>query len=465
LIRNLTPGLGYNVSNLGSLSGNITLDRSGGHDLFIATMTGGTNVRIIRSNWKDNDGCILEYQPTPSSGVFPLLLDFSTNGEVNIRSDVANNDGEFFNHTITYRIDNALNLELIFDTYGVFHYLFEQNQSSFGAEFQFFYVGKDGNNLIFQSKSDLSLPTQIVFRPASGNEENSFAREVSANLNSFPGELTQQFQLIDQGISIFLNLNSAQRVVQVNTGAVGLTIQDIVANDISTVIDQTVGYTLINGSIIFISPVEFVLDGRFYSIEQVFLNDYDPDGTAGFCSLSPVTLPQYAGGIPGLGDVNLIPTVFDPLGADFQPMPDQPYAVNIPFIFDGDGFSLANEGAIINERFPEATGFVFYYGNQTAGEPEYAAGFFLDTESGESEIFTREFLPTTTTDGNKVTIEFTNNFFHTGTPGPTDEADLTEITDLIFEGTELFAQDFPVQGLRVFILYNPCNNYQVYLVQ
>ena len=96
-----------------------------------------------------NNGWRLDYQPTPDAGRFFILLDFDENGQVNIQSDLAVNDGEFFNQTIPYRIDNALGLELILETFGVFHYLFEQDQSRFGAEFEFIF--KDKHTVIYNA--------------------------------------------------------------------------------------------------------------------------------------------------------------------------------------------------------------------------------------------------------------------------------------------------------------------------
>src|SRR5690606_2002126 len=60
------------------------------------------------------------YQPTPSSGAFLLLLSFDEEGAVRIKSDLANNSGEFFDQTLPYRIDSNLGMELVFETFGVF---------------------------------------------------------------------------------------------------------------------------------------------------------------------------------------------------------------------------------------------------------------------------------------------------------------------------------------------------------
>ncbi|MEQ8426085.1 MAG: DUF4302 domain-containing protein, partial [Cyclobacteriaceae bacterium] len=125
------------------------------------------------------DGWRLEYQPTPESGTFLILMKFGADGNVNIQSDVPDNGGEFFDHTIPYRIDNALGLELILETFGVFHHLFELDQATFGGEFEFLYKRKEDQNLIFQSLSDGFNPTILTFTPAGPNDQNEFARELS----------------------------------------------------------------------------------------------------------------------------------------------------------------------------------------------------------------------------------------------------------------------------------------------
>ncbi|MEQ9415579.1 MAG: DUF4302 domain-containing protein, partial [Cyclobacteriaceae bacterium] len=166
------------------------------------------------------NGWRLEYQPTEESGTFLILMKFTPDGNVNIKSDVPNNSGEFFNHTISYRVDNALGLELILETYGVFHYLFELDQATFGAEFEFLFKKKEGDGLIFQSISDTSNPTQLVFTPAGANDENEFAREFTENLGQFNLENpqifgnispTQQLILSDKNISIFWTIDLTKR--------------------------------------------------------------------------------------------------------------------------------------------------------------------------------------------------------------------------------------------------------------
>ena len=160
----------------------------------------------------------------------------------------------------------------------------------------------------------------------------------------------------------------------------------------------------------------------------------------------------------------VVGSLFDLEGMDFQPIAEFPYSVNSFFIFDETSTSLSDEGGIIAEKFPEASGFFFYYGYESDSLLSNAVGFILEHENGDVDFILREFQPTTTV-GNRINVVLTDVYYHTGTPGPEDEANLAEITDLLFEGGDMYAFDFPVEGLTVFKLFNPCNQYEIFLVQ
>src|SRR5689334_5221958 len=88
------------------------------------------------------NGWKVKYRPVDDTGSYYVLLDFNDNGKVTIKTDLGSNNGEFQEQTIGYRIDNALGLELIFENYSFFSFLFEQDQANFGAEFEFKFVNK-----------------------------------------------------------------------------------------------------------------------------------------------------------------------------------------------------------------------------------------------------------------------------------------------------------------------------------
>ncbi len=409
-------------------------------------------------------GWRLEYKPTPESGVFFMLLEF-TEKEVRIQSDVVANDGFLFDQTIPYRLDNAHGLELIFETYCVFSFLFEQDRATFGAEFEFIYKEKKGENLIFESKTDITNPTILEFEPANSGDENLFSREIAANLTAFstvspqalvPEPPRQQVVLEDRNISVFWSLDNQKRNIVSEFAGEGTTIAEIITNG-GVLLNHSSGYALLDGFLVLQEPLLFSLAGQNITLERIALQDFSMTGPS-FCPTGPDNGPKYQGTSPGIGDVTMLGTLLSTSGQGFQ---SNVYTVNIQFVIDGDGNSLSQVG-IIAEHFPDATGFVFFYGVDLLDPniPIYSVGLILD----DGEIYVREFEQTVT-EINRVKIILTNNYFHSGTPKPGDQQNLKEVTDEIFAGGITYAFDLPVTGLTVFRLYNPCNRYEVFLVQ
>ena len=417
------------------------------------------------------NGWRLDYQPTPDAGLFFVLLDFDEDGQVVIQSDLAVNDGEFFEQTIPYRIDNALGLELILETYGVFHYLFEQDQSRFGAEFEFIFNGKEGDNLVFQSKSDISTATRLDFTPADPGAASAFSREEAENLDAFDGLTTQVFGgdppvqhlvLNDRNLSLFWSIDISRRVIDVDIAGVGTTIEEIAANGDNVTINHVTGYTLLNGRLVLMDPFTFSAGGEQVTVSEITLSDFSMTGPP-LCELNMENTPVYTGQGPSIGSVTLYKSLFDSDGLDFVPMAGDRYGVNVVFVFNEQARSLAEEGSI-SERFPEAVEFVFHYGLDSTGLPANAVGFRLEDEQDSSRTYLREFEPITTT-GNKLQVTLTNDFYYSKTPEAGEEQSLIEITDEIFESGEIYVSDLPTDGLTVFRLFNPCNRYEIFLVQ
>ena len=138
-----------------------------------------------------SNGWKIKYRPESESGSFYVFLKFNEDNTVRILSDLGANDGEFFDQTITYRIDNSLELELILESYCFFSFLFEQDAATFGAEYEFKFVNKTPDDaLVFQSKTDVSNPTVLLFEEADANEpELLLGTEVSQNLNTMGEDL------------------------------------------------------------------------------------------------------------------------------------------------------------------------------------------------------------------------------------------------------------------------------------
>jgi hypothetical protein len=421
------------------------------------------------------NGWEVRYSPTDESGIFYMLLNFSDDGTVRIQSDVPGDDGAYYDHVISYRIDNALHLELIFDTYGAFHYLFEQDQASFGAEFEFFFDEKDGDNLIFESKNDVSNPSIITFVPAQANANEVFSRDLAVDMDAFIGinprinfngtgapKITQQLYLENSNVSIFWAIDISKRFIEADIAGIGSSIDEIEASGDKVAIGTSTGFGYLNGAMVFEEPIEFSLGGQQYSISEISLDQLDTTGEV-FCDLNPVNTAVYSGSINGLGNVQLLKTLYASEGERLQPRSDVPYSINAFFIFDGDINSLQEEGGSLLEKFPTATGFIFSYGYTSDTFSEYSLGFTFEDEEGNTKSYAREFEPTTTV-GNRIEIRLTDNFIYSETPEPGDEQSLIEITDEIFEGGVMYAYFVSIQGFELIRLYNPCNDYELLLL-
>lgn len=412
------------------------------------------------------NGWRLAYQPTPESGTFLILLKFFPDGSVNIKSDVPDGNGKFYDQTITYRIDNALGLELIFETFGVFHHLFELEQATFGAEFEFLYKRKEGDNLIFESLSDFTNPTILSFQPAGANDESEFARGISENLIKFKlanpqifGTIppTQQIILNDRNISVFWTIDLDKRNLVAEFAGIGTTRDQVLANN-RVNINQFSKFTYANGNLVLDEPFSFTLNGQRNNIQQIPLSDFSFTGPE-LCTSSVTTEgPLFTGQSPSLGSVTVVNSLLSNRGNEFD---NFVYSVNAQFIFDGSGNSLLEEGSI-GQKLPNVSGFIFFYGVELndPNVPIYSVGFIME----DGEIFVRGFSPTSTA-VNLVQITLLDQYYYSATPPAGTEQSLMEITNEIFQGGEFYAFDLPVDGIKVFRLYNPCNQYEFFLVE
>ena len=430
---------------------------------------------LLNNLTEPTNGWELNYQPIPGAGIYYILLKFNEDGTVHIQSDVKGSQKDFYNDDITFRIDNRLSLELILETYGVFHYLFEQEASTFEAEFEFIFVEKSGDNLVFASKSDVTTEqTILTFTPASANAEGKFSTTVQENWQSF-GELSPQFLgaspaqhivLSNQNVSIFWNINLLERNLEVTVAAKGSSIDEINNNNVFVVIDHLTGYTILDDKLILITPFSFAIDGSNYTISEISLLNYTTSGEI-YCPSNSVGAPQYSGSIPDIGPCVLHKTLYDYEGSFFIPYSTNPYSVNVLFVVNSEGFSLSNSGSI-NEHFPSATGFAFNYGyipkTEDPQEPSYAVGIYFEDNQGIIQHYLREFEMTTTI-GNKVIINLLDSYYFSSTPAIDDQQNLESITDEIFSEGVVYASGVDAENISVFRLYNPCNGYEVYLVQ
>ncbi|UXX78787.1 DUF4302 domain-containing protein [Reichenbachiella carrageenanivorans] len=430
---------------------------------------------LINELTQPANGWMMNYQPTPTSGVFYMLMEFSEDGTVRIQSDVPGDNGYFFDQTIPYRIDASLHLELIFETYGVLHYLFEIDQSTFGAEFEFYYVGKQGDNIVLSSKTDSqSNPTELLMVPAIANAADALSQELSTNMEAydslhavFTGPM-QHIVLKDQ-ISLFWRISPYDRVIQVRGAAVGTTTAEVVSINKTNELDHVTGYSYFDEQVVLTDPFDFTLDGIEYTISALELTNFSRETTT-VCTTDDYYAPLYDGQVEGIGTVQIHQTLFDVAGLGFQPQAER-YSVNVYYVLSDEGFSISEYG-IIEELYPNATNFIFNYGFNDVAEPAYAVGLAVQADDGTTQVLLREFETTTTVE-NHVEVVFKDEAtdpYYPATISAEDRANIKTITDEIFGvgGGTVYAAEIEfsnTEGLTIFDLYNPCTEYEFLLVQ
>lgn len=402
--------------------------------------------------WKVN------YQPSPQSGTFLILLKFDNAGNLNIKSDIVAGEDTFFDADITYRIDNGIGTELIFETYSVFHLLQEQ----LGGEFEFLFLEKSNNNLIFQSKTDGGNPTILTFEPAGEFDENLLSGEITNNLRKtiiqdprlVGSNIYYQLYLVDRDISVFMTIDLDARSVKVLNAGVGQTITEIVSNDQTVDMGHVTNYSTVGENIVFDTGASFELNGQSVLISEFQIANAQ-ESLESYCSGQDVTKISFTGSI-GNESIIFSSSLFS-ASTTFVPINDSPYSGNNFNLIDGMDESLEDE---ILAAFPDLAVLQFYF-NYTQIDPALNAfGFVTVNNNNEADFYLREFS-TPVVEGNRLTVILADALF-TAQPTPEQQQVLFELTDLLFAGGQVFALELAsTEGF--YELYNPCNQYKLFL--
>ncbi len=399
------------------------------------------------------NGWVLRYKPVPESGRYVVLLNFNDDGSVRIRTDFGANDNEFYDQTVTYRVDNSLGLELIFETYSFFSFLFEQNSATFEAEFEFNYVNETPNGaLVFNSKSDLSSLTTLAFEPAPENAENLLGRQLKDNLvvlSESLGLVSPVYRLnyADRDLSLFLSLNTFLRRIE-------FTYASSVSGDEGQSINFSTGYTAEGNSLILDDPLTGNYIRSEVNISAINFRSLTNAPSIDKCG-QPTPIQQYSANLAESGEaIALVPTLFDPGAARLQ---------NLSEIFVANVGGIYDNGASVGQQVFDATGgavnFVMYH-VQNQQNTFYAMGYLLQLDNNGFSIPVKEFTPTY--EGNQISFEFDSEYsFANGDSTITlNTAALdTYLTNLTEGGQTRLIQT----GEMRYELFNPCTGWSVLL--
>jgi hypothetical protein len=398
------------------------------------------------------NGWKVKYRPVDDTGSYFVLLDFDDNGKVTIKTDLGANSGEFQSQTIGYRIDNALGLELIFENYSFFSFLFEQDQASFGAEFEFKFVSKTDDQLIFSSKTDLVDPTVLTFEPASASDVNLLGTPIAVNLSVMSNDLerfssSQKITYQNKDIILYASLDEFRRVLDINAvSKKSNPAQRQLLNESGT-------YYLEGNSIVLEDPISTIAFGSIINVPRISLTTFGETNLT-MCT-DPITVHTYTGKI-GNDDVVIETTMDDQAGSAFATLSDFYFAPlsNIRH----DRFSLVDE---ITTNVKGAVEMHLYYGIElNDGTTLYGIGFVIVNDDGSVTFALRKFNPVLTQ--NKIVFNFEPTITLFG--NQQTDANLDNINiylDALAEGNTTYVFKYADD---IYEFHNPCSGWSVVCV-
>lgn len=403
-----------------------------------------------------------DYRPFAGSGSFLMLMTFDEN-TVRIQSDLLNVDeGAYLDLELSYRVESNLGINLVFETYGPYHYLFD----FLGGDFQFQLQEEANGSITFFGKSS---GVSVVFTENQQDESGKISETALGTLDAgrfnaidlssasigdygmFNVYLPETNHTISVGVDLF------SRTLALFGGGVGRGQDEIVASDQISSSGLASAFSLESDRIVLDQSLSIAVDGTTYSISEISLEE----GATQSVLLCGSELDQ----VSAAGRIDAIA---------FESMQSDPFQVSNGF--SGAEFLSSGLGALftpsdelmvetILESFPDAAGFQLYRGLDLGdGEFLNAVGFVTVDGSNNVKFFLREFSLEEA--GNLITFNFTGDYFIS--PGDATEEELQSLdllTDLLF-APEVYMMQIPsLFYTGLFEYYNPCTQYKGFLFE
>lgn len=395
------------------------------------------------------NGWLIKYKPQEGAGTYYVLLDFDESNKVVIKTDLGAEDGEYFEDTISYRVDNSMGLELVLENYSFFSFLFEQDQATFGAEYEFDYVNKTpDNDLVFRSKTDIGTPDIILFEEASADDQNLLGLTLAANLNTLSGDLekiTSSLRLTyeNKDLALYLSLDEFRRTITVTSAS-------LKSNTATTQnVNFSTAYLIKSDSIVFDDPLQATILGNALNVHGLKLDNIG-ESTINACA-EPIPVHTFSGVTSANDPVFLETSLVDVSGRTFAQVSDF-YFSPLVYIFD-NGTSMSTQ---IPLDIAGALEMHLYYGYDLGGgDLLYGIGFVIQNLDGTITFALREFTPVL--NDNNVVFNFAEKISLFG--NQKTDANIENVNiylNKLTEGDNTFAFRLN-EGLYEF--YNPCTGW------
>jgi hypothetical protein len=395
------------------------------------------------------NGWRVKYRPESGSGSFYVLMDFNDDNTVNIKSDLGFNDGEFFDETVTYRIDSSLGLELIIESYSFFSFLLEQGQASFQAEYEFNFVNKTPDDaLVFSSKTDLGVPTILLFEQAAPTDISLLGPVVSTNISIMADDLdkfTASLNLTydNRDLILYLVLDDFARILSITAASRKNNTQ--ITQDLSF----TSPYIFKGDSLVLDSEFSGNILNNSISIKSIKFSEFS-EGSLTVCA-EPITIHSYTGTTSSNDQVTFATGLLDVSGKNFAQESDFFIAPN-ENIFN-NGFRVVDQ---ITQDITGALAMQLYYNyNDGSGTPFNAMGFLIQNPDASVTFALREF--TSTLIDNQIIFNFAPDISIFGNPNtPANTENVNIYIDALTQGDQTYVFEY---ADNLYEFYNPCTGW------
>lgn len=408
------------------------------------------------------NGWRIDYRPNDLGGDYLIIMDFDRQGNVRIQSDVPANDGEFRDHIVSYRLDVGSGVELILETYGVFHYLFELNETSFGGEFEFIFDEEQNGNLVFDSKTDGSV---IIFRPAASTDPNLISTEAlnllqqgifrQQNLAGAGNFVQYNMYLADIDATVSMSMDLDLRRLDIQGIAAGRTVEEILSSTSRQEINHSSVFSIRGEDLVLAQSRSVSFEGTQISFDRIPVENIDRIASS-FCTGQVDSLTTFSSSnAAGLGNFTLTSS----LAATHSPFREGSFgSVSSGFIYDENDDPISDA---VTDLLPDVVAFQIYNGQLlNDGSTLRAMGWVTVDELNNVDFILREFEYEQ--QGNLVTFNFLDSFFRQDQLTPKQIDAVTSLTDLIFENNQVYIMEaLTIDGLLEF--YNPCNRHKGFI--
>jgi hypothetical protein len=401
-----------------------------------------------------SNGWKIKYKPERESGSYNVLMKFSDDNTLIINTDLGENEGEFFQDTLTYRIDSSLGLELIIESYSFFSFLFERDQATFLAEYEFLYVNETPDEaLVFSSKTDPSDPTIIVFEKATAADADLLSTTLANKLSQLTDDFDKystsaKIAYSNKDLVFYIALDNLKRTISFTSAS------RISDTSVPALIDFTTGYVLTNDSISFNTGLAGKFFGYDISIKGLKLNDLI-SSTIDVCP-TPIPINGINGFTSSSDPITLITSIVDLKGKSFLTLSD--------FFFSGLNFISNNGDLVVDEIMTDITGAVemhMYNGLVlNDGSKLYAIGFVIQNQNGTTTFALRQYTPELI--DNNIIFHFEDEISIFGEPNTDANIENVNIyLNALTQGDKTYV--FQILD-NVYEFYNPCTGWSFIFV-